>query len=139
MSVEQINPQKAFELLKNQKNSVLIDVRTNEELNFVGVVDASSFENRMIFLPWQTMPQMQQNQNFVSDLLAKVNKDNEVLFLCRTGGRSNQSANLASSLGFSKCYNILNGFEGDLDSKNHRGLVNGWKASRRRPAGCSRW
>jgi len=129
MSVEQISPQKAFELLKNQKNSVLIDVRTNEELNFVGVVDASSFDNRMILLPWQTLPQMQQNQSFVSDLLAKVNKDSEALFLCRTGGRSNQSANLASSLGYSKCYNIINGFEGDLDSKNHRGLVNGWKAS----------
>jgi rhodanese-related sulfurtransferase len=83
----------------------------------------------MILLPWQTLPQMQQNQTFVNDLLAKVNKENEVLFLCRTGGRSNQSANLASSLGFGKCYNVINGFEGDLDSKNHRGLVNGWKAS----------
>ena len=50
MSVEQISPQKAFELLKNQKNSVLIDVRTNEELNFVGIVDASSFDNRMILI-----------------------------------------------------------------------------------------
>ena len=129
MSVEQISPQKAFELLKNQKNSVLIDVRTNEELNFVGVVDASSFENRMIFLAWQTLPHMQQNPNFTTDLLAKINKDSEVLFLCRSGARSNQSANFASSLGFNKCYNIINGFEGDLDSKNHRGLVNGWKAS----------
>ena len=129
MSVEQISPQNAFELLKNQKNSVLIDVRTSEELNFVGVVNASSFENRLIFLAWQTLPQMQQNQNFANDLLAKVNKDNEVLFLCRTGGRSNQSAQLASTFGFKKCYNIINGFEGDLNSQNHRGLVNGWKAS----------
>jgi rhodanese-related sulfurtransferase len=129
MSVEQISPQNAFELLKNQKNSVLIDVRTSEELNFVGVVNASSFENRLIFLAWQTLPQMQQNQNFANDLLAKVNKDNEILFLCRTGGRSNQSAQLASTLGFKKCYNIINGFEGDLNSQNHRGLINGWKAS----------
>ena len=129
MSVEQISPQNAFELLKNQKNSVLIDVRTSEELSFVGVVNASSFENRLIFLAWQTLPQMQQNQNFANDLLAKVNKDNEVLFLCRTGGRSNQSAQLASTLGFKKTYNIINGFEGDLNSQNHRGLVNGWKAS----------
>lgn len=129
MSVEQISPQNAFELLKNQKNSVLIDVRTNEELSFVGVVNASSFENRLIFLAWQTLPQMQQNQNFANDLLTKVNKDNEVLFLCRTGGRSNQSAQLASTLGFKKTYNIINGFEGDLNSQNHRGLVNGWKAS----------
>ncbi len=129
MSVEQISPQNAFELLKNQKNSVLIDVRTTEELSFVGVVNASSFENRLIFLAWQTLPQMQQNQNFANDLLAKVNIDNEILFLCRTGGRSNQSAQLASTLGFKKCYNIINGFEGDLNSQNHRGLINGWKAS----------
>jgi len=129
MPVEQITPINAFELLKNNKNSLLIDVRTNEELNFVGIVDASSFDNRMIFLPWQTLPQMQQNQNFMNDLLAKVNKDNEVLFLCRTGGRSNQSALLASTIGFKKCYNIINGFEGDLNSQNHRGLINGWKAS----------
>jgi rhodanese-related sulfurtransferase len=129
MSVEQISPQNAFELLKNQKNSVLIDVRTNEELNFVGIVDASLFENRMIFLPWQTLPGMQQNQNFTNELTSKFNKNQELIFLCRSGARSNQSANLALSLGFNKCYNIINGFEGDLDSENHRGLKNGWKAS----------
>ena len=129
MLVEQISPQNAFELLKNQKDSVLVDVRTNEELSFVGIVDASFFENRIIFLPWQTLPQMQINQNFANELTAKIDKNKEVLFLCRSGARSSQSANLALSLGFKKCYNITNGFEGDLDSKNHRGLVNGWKAS----------
>ena len=129
MLVEQISPQNAFELLKNQKDSVLVDVRTNEELSFVGIVNASFFENRIILLPWQTLPQMQINQNFANELTAKIDKNKEVLFLCRSGARSSQSANLALSLGFKKCYNITNGFEGDLDSKNHRGLVNGWKAS----------
>jgi len=129
MTVNQINPQNAFDILKNQKNSILIDVRTFEEINFVGAVDAMQFENRMLFLPWQVLPQMQLNTNFNTELLTQIDTSQELFFICRTGGRSNQSAELALKIGYKKCHNIINGFEGDLDNQFQRGKINGWKAS----------
>ena len=31
--------------------------------------------------------------------------------------------------GYQKAFNILAGFEGDLNGERHRGLVSGWKAA----------
>jgi len=129
MPINQINSQLAFEKLINNKKSFLIDVRTSEEHHFVGIVDSTKFDNRMILLPWQTLPNMQLNPNFSQELLNKFSLDSELFFLCRTGGRSQQSALLANQLGFNYCHNIINGFEGDLDNNGQRGNINGWKAS----------
>lgn len=128
MIAKQINPIQAFNNLKESPIAFLIDVRTPEEFNSVGIVDASFFNNRMILLPWQLMPTMDLNSNFIEELTKAFNKDHELYFMCRTGGRSNQAAQQALSLGFKNCYNIINGFEGDLDSSNQRGKINGWKS-----------
>lgn len=129
MTAKQINPSDAFNNLKKSSKAFLIDVRTPEEFNFVGIVDASSFDNRIALLPWQLMPTMNINPDFVNELTKSFNLDDELYFLCRTGGRSNQAALQAIALGFQNCYNIVNGFEGDLDSSNQRGKINGWKSS----------
>ena len=51
------------------------------------------------------------------------------MFICRSGVRSNQAAIAASESGYSNCYNVLEGFEGDKDSDGHRGIQGGWKAA----------
>ena len=137
MSVIQTSPFDAFEVLKNDKNSILVDVRTFEEFNFVGFVNPSAFDDRMILLPWQLYPEMSENSEFATSLEEAVNHllpnfDKEkvkIFFLCRTGGRSNAAAGYAVNLGYKNCYNITAGFEGELNAGNHRGMVNGWKAS----------
>lgn len=137
MSVIQINPQDAFETLKSDQNSVLIDVRTFEEFNFVGFVDPKSFGDRMILLPWQLYPEMQENPDFdhaleesLKHLFPNAKQDEvKLLFLCRTGGRSNAAATHAINNGYKNSHNIVSGFEGELNSGSHRGKVNGWKAS----------
>ncbi len=135
MAVIQVNPIEAFELLKNDQNSVLIDVRTKEEFSFIGIVNSEQLNDRMILLPWQNLPNMDENpafSNILEESLAEFFNDNakevKIFFLCRTGGRSNQAANHAINLGYKNCYNIISGFEGDLDNKQHRGNINGWKA-----------
>jgi len=129
MSATQITPQDAFTLLRNQKSAILVDVRTQEEFNLVGVVDAQSFENRMLLLPLFNLPDMHLNPEFSLQLSQKATLDQELLFICRSGYRSNQACEFANSLGFKKCYNIINGFEGDLDINQHRSSLNGWKVS----------
>jgi rhodanese-related sulfurtransferase len=135
MSVIQINPKDAFELLKKDANSALIDVRTFEEFNFVGVVDPAEFNDRMVLLPWQLLAEMEVNPEFdpnLADSLRKIfgNAIEEIklIFICKSGGRSNAAANHAKNLGYKNCYNVTYGFEGDINQFSHRGKINGWKA-----------
>ncbi|MNT71831.1 molybdopterin biosynthesis protein MoeB [compost metagenome] len=73
-------------------------------------------------------PGMVPNAAFVSQLQQQVGKDKTVLFICRSGARSDAAARLAAEAGYAEVYNILEGFEGDRDAEQHRGRVNGWKA-----------
>jgi len=50
-----------------------------------------------------------------------------ILFLCRSGARSRAAAEAATAAGFSRCYNVAEGFEGDKDGSSHRGQRGGWK------------
>jgi rhodanese-related sulfurtransferase len=72
------------------------------------------------------------NENFAAQLEAelnhhKVNEDSVLIFLCRTGGRSNNAATVAASLGYSQAYNTLEGFEGEANDGKQRTMINGWK------------
>jgi rhodanese-related sulfurtransferase len=49
------------------------------------------------------------------------------MFICRSGVRSHHSAALATEAGYTTCYNILEGFEGDKDTSGHRGKMGGWR------------
>jgi rhodanese-related sulfurtransferase len=136
MPIIQISARDAFELLKNDQNSVLVDVRTFEEFNFVGFVNPASFNNRLVLLPWQLFPAMNENPEFANSLEESLKKlfgeefqEMKIIFICRTGGRSNAAANHALNLGYKNCYNLIAGFEGELDKEERRGNVNGWKAS----------
>jgi rhodanese-related sulfurtransferase len=51
----------------------------------------------------------------------------QLYFICRSGGRSGLSATHLANLGWQQCFNILNGFEGDLNHQYHRATLNGWK------------
>jgi rhodanese-related sulfurtransferase len=67
------------------------------------------------------------NPDFVEQLAATgAGKDDVLLFLCRSGVRSRHAATLATAHGYTNCYDILQGFEGDKDSHGHRKTVGGW-------------
>ena len=57
----------------------------------------------------------------------QIDKEALVIFMCRTGGRSHNSAALAASLGFTEAYNMLEGFEGEANAERQRTLINGWR------------
>jgi rhodanese-related sulfurtransferase len=56
-----------------------------------------------------------------------VDKNQALIFMCRTGGRSHNAATVATSLGFTQVYNMLEGFEGEANQLKQRTLINGWK------------
>lgn len=99
----------------------LIDVRTPEERKFVGYVPNS------VAVPWATGTGFVRNPRFVRELEGKVRKDEVLLFICRSGARSILAAEAAARAQFTSAFNVLEGFEGELDERQHRGHIGGWR------------
>jgi rhodanese-related sulfurtransferase len=104
--------------------AVLVDVRTAEERKFVGHVPQS------VHVPWATGTALTRNPRFVKELEAKTGKDKTVLLLCRSGKRSALAAEAAAKAGFAAVFNVLEGFEGELDAQQQRGKTDGWRRAR---------
>jgi rhodanese-related sulfurtransferase len=115
-----VTPHEALELL-NAGAARLIDVRTPEERKFVGYVQDS------VAAPWATGTALTRNPRFIRELEGKARKDEVLLFLCRSGARSVLAAEAASRAQFLQAYNILEGFEGELDQQHRRGSNDGWR------------
>lgn len=101
----------------------LVDVRCKAELDWVGRIPGA------IEVELRTYPGMQPNPDFVDQLAQQVADDAVLLFICRSGNRSDHAATLMQQNGFANCYNVLEGFEGDRDETGHRGRQTGWKAA----------
>jgi len=99
----------------------LVDVRTVEERTYVGHVPGS------LHVAWATGTGMTRNPRFARELESKVGKDDIVLLLCRSGKRSAAAAEAAAKAGFVNVFNVLEGFEGELDEHKHRGHADGWR------------
>jgi rhodanese-related sulfurtransferase len=115
-----VSPRDAFALLESG-SAVLVDVRTAEERKFVGYVPGS------VHVAWATGTSLTRNPRFVRELEAKTGKDVVVLLLCRSGNRSALAAEAATKAGFTQAFNVLEGFEGRLDSQQRRGVEDGWR------------
>jgi rhodanese-related sulfurtransferase len=116
-------PAEAAQLLQEHPDAVLVDVRSRAELDFVGRVPGS------VEIEWKTYPGMQPNPRFLEQLNSQVPQENITMFLCRSGGRSHETASLAAQAGYGAAYNVLEGFEGDRDGEGHRNTVGGWRAA----------
>jgi rhodanese-related sulfurtransferase len=116
-----LTPNEAFEVLQNSPSAILVDVRSRAELELVGKVPQASH------IEWAFYPGMVVNPDFAQTLQAQVDDDLMVIFMCRTGARSHNAAVLAQQLGYSKAYNMLEGFEGEANALKQRTLINGWK------------
>ena len=129
-----ITVQQAWERLSSDKSAVLIDVRTEAEWAFVGVADLSSIGKQPLLAEWQPFPGNRMVPEFAVRLdaaltKAGVGKSSELLFICRSGGRSMMAARTMAAIGYERCRNVADGFEGQLDPVRHRGRLGGWKAA----------
>lgn len=114
-------PTEAYAILQAAPGAKLVDVRTRAELDWVGrIPDAIEVE-------WANYPGLKPNPHFIAELQHQVAKESLTMFICRSGGRSHMAATAASQAGYTDCYNVLEGFEGDKDPEEHRGAKNGWR------------
>lgn len=123
-----VTASEAWRKLREDKDAVLVDVRTVAELAFVGRPDLSSAGKRLVTVEWYNYPDRTPNAKFADSVKAAVARpDQTVFFMCRSGGRSRSAAKAMTALGFSNCFNVIGGFEGDLDGTGHRGRGSCWK------------
>lgn len=116
-------PAEAYEILQSAPGAKLVDVRSRAELDWVGrVPDAVEIE-------WASYPGMKANPHFIAQLEQQVEKEALVLFICRSGARSNAAAAAATQAGYTDSYNVLEGFEGEKNPDEHRNTLGGWRAA----------
>ncbi len=129
MSIGELSSTQCWDFIqKNQTNSYLIDVRTNEEWKETGVADLSSINNQvklislMIFTPYIHI-----NDNFLNELNKSIiDKNTNLFFICKSGGRSLKAAQMAIQDGYINSYNVNDGFVGNMLNEK----LNGWMNSK---------
>ena len=128
----------AWRKLRQDADSILVDVRTRAEWNFVGVPDLSSLGKTPVLVEWLDFPDGRPIPDFAARLRmaleearngAQAGGEAVLLFLCRSGTRSHFAALAAAKAGLGRCFNVADGFEGRIDSSGHRCSVEGWKAA----------
>lgn len=82
--------------LENDQNAVILDVRTQEEVEEGYIPDAIHLD-------------IHKGQEFI-DEIKKLDPEKSYYVYCRSGGRSGQACSIMNSLGFENAYNLMGGF-----------------------------
>jgi rhodanese-related sulfurtransferase len=133
-AVDNVDVETTWQSLATRARSQLIDVRTRAEWTYVGIPDLGSIGKRAVLVEWQTFPDQTVDPRFVERLTGELKalsaqSDDDLFFICRSGGRSLAAAKAMVEAGYRACHNVAGGFEGPLDDDRHRGSAGGWKAT----------
>jgi len=127
---KEINSTKAYSILQQSGNTVLIDVRSSMEYEYVG------HPINAIHIPIKESPDWEIRTDFINNVRSELEKkfpdiqnlsEVHIILLCRSGKRSGQAAVMLESEGYKNIINIIDGFEGDKDANDHRSVINGWR------------
>lgn len=83
--------------LEADNNSVILDVRTQEEVDLGMIPNAINID-------------IYKGQGFIYQV-DELDKDKNFYIYCRSGGRSGQACAILNQLGFKNTYNLLGGFD----------------------------
>ena len=111
--IKQMPSKEIEEYLKKNPKCVLLDVRTEEEWNQDGKPDGNKIGLTTYFLSIQFGDERIFNENFIQEFKnLNIDKDHEILTMCKSGGRSQAAAELLTKENYT-CSNISDGFLGN--------------------------
>jgi rhodanese-related sulfurtransferase len=121
--MEHLSPKQAFDFLQKNSDAVFVDCRSEMEFLFVGHPKGA------IMIPWNDGPDWDINPHFVGHVKKTAGHSDHrpILLICRSGNRSVDAGNALEAAGFTRVYNVLEGFEGGLDEQRRRSTVGGWR------------
>ena len=132
--VENINSKEAYDLLVENKNAVLIDVRTEKEHLAVGIPNLREIGKETFMIEWKNSILPWSRKSFLNEFKEKLGFDQggKYIFICRSGIRSNFAAltveeSFISGKNNSKCFNVEDGFEGHEQPLGDPKKQSGWK------------
>ena len=111
--IKQIKSSNIKKFIKDNPNSVLLDVRTEDEWNKIGKPDTKVLGIKTYFIT------ISQEPSFLETVKKNIDKKDQVLVMCAAGGRSTIAANLLAEEGYNTL-NVSDGFSGN-------GQDPGWK------------
>jgi rhodanese-related sulfurtransferase len=121
ITMQHMTAKQAYEFLQVNPEAILVDVRSEIEHMFVGHPVGS------ILIPWVDGPEWDINPNFIAHVKKAASLNRPVVLICRSGQRSGDAGLALEKAGFQEVYNVLDGFEGELDEQHHRNYRNGWR------------
>lgn len=127
--LKHLSPLEAHKLLGDNPRAVLVDIRSTMEYLFVGHPKGA------VHIPWVDEPEWTVNPHFVTrvrELMLGGAADTgtgaaPVILICRSGKRTVDAGRLLAESGFDEVFNVLEGFEGELDQDHHRSTSGGWR------------
>jgi rhodanese-related sulfurtransferase len=128
--IKSISPENTWEIIQKKPNAIFIDCRSSMEFLFVGHPVGA------VNIAWIDEPDWDINPNFATEVRKLIlggianNKNTAgvpIILICRSGVRSLDAGKCLIKAHFNNIYNVLGGFEGDLDDKHRRGNINGWR------------
>ena len=112
MSVKQINPQEAHDILQSDSKAIYLDVRTEQEFKNGHVPGA---RNIAAFLPDPATQRMTPNPDFLKAVETAIPRNTRLIVGCQAGGRSQQAGMLLDQAGYADVSNMQGGFGGARD------------------------
>ena len=109
--VKQLTSKDIKDYLATGSNKVLLDVRTKEELDSVGKPDGDKIGLKTYFLEIKRDSFFYFTKEFKD---FNISQDSEILVICKSGERSQISAELLSRENY-KTINVSDGFEGSTE------------------------
>ena len=136
-----LTAQEAHDMIKAEGPKVLfVDVRTPEELYFVGVPEGVDKNIPIAYIDYTKIKEKKgkakfashMNKNLLPQLEAALKakgltKDDKIVLICRSGSRSATVAKKLDAAGYKNVYTVVDGFEGDKSKDKKLRTVNGWK------------
>jgi len=121
--MKNLKPEKAQAFINEHPEALFIDCRSDAEHFFVGNPVGS------VHVAWQDGEDWELNPHFIGEVrrLAGHSVQRPVILICRSGNRSVDAAIALEEAGFTRVYNVLHGFEGELNDDHHRNSINGWR------------
>ena len=113
--IKQIKSSDIKKFLENNPNSVLLDVRTEDEWNTVGKPDTKILGIKTHFIT------ISQEPSFLETVRKNIDKKEQVLVMCAAGGRSIIAANLLAKEGYNTL-NVSDGFSGNGEDPGWKNL-----------------
>lgn len=105
--IKQVEAKEAWKILNSVKDSVLVDVRTEFEWkDGIPNLEAIDKEVKLVTISNNLSEFEEKLQNQLP------NQESNIIFICRSGARSDLAAKIAQNQGYDKTYNLAGGFLG---------------------------